>query len=263
MIKKTTVAVFLSFALTMFHESSIFGWDIQSPRSSISQETWESVYPYLLSEYDELKFKLDEIFNESRVTLNSRTLSDAGFTNVKPRKFSRIVVARHPQFPEYVFKIYLDEQGHKSDEAALYLLIRRVQGALAVQNCIDKHELHANFKVPKKRLYLLPETPMKKKRHSNKQFIIVEEDMNILDKDSNKKAWKSSKITEQSLLGLYYILSEVGLVDCCRIENIPFSEDGKITFIDTEMFGFNSVPARNLKKVLPSNMRRFWSSLYH
>jgi hypothetical protein len=253
----------LSLAVFIFPEYSLMGWDVIPPRSSITQETWEAVYPYLLPETDELKFQLDEIFSQYRVTLNSETLSESGFTNVKPRKYSRIVVTKHPKVPGFVFKIYLDDQGTKSDDIALYFLIRRVQGALTIQNYIDEHDLHENFKVPKKWLYLLPDTPMSKKKYSYKNFIVVEEDMYIMDKESNKKTWKSSKVTEKTLLGLYRILKDIGLMDCTRIENIPFSEDGKITFIDTEMFGYYDVPLKRIKKVLSPNMRSFWSRLIH
>lgn len=257
---KKIISFFLFLAV---HTSLTGAYPIHSPSKDISEESWQAVYPYLLPDDFEIKGKLDEIFSHGRVILNSSSLLKAGFTTSKTRSFSRIVVTKHPDFPGYVFKIYLDDESYKSNEVAQRFFLRRIKGALTIQNVIDKNNLQDLFKVPKKWIYVLPDAIKAKKKYSYKSFILVAEDMHILSKEENKKAWKSSQVNKNTLIGLHHILKDAGLLDCTHIDNIPFSKDGKITFIDTEVYGVEEsrVPFKRLKKALSSKMRHFWYDL--
>ncbi len=232
-----------------------------APNAKITDEAWREVLPFLLPEEFEIKGKLDELFKDSRAILNSSSLKMAGFTISKPQEFSLIVVTKHPNFPGYIFKIYLDNEKKKPDTKAQDYFIKRVKGSLAVQKCINENHLDAYFKVPKKWIYPLPAYGKQVKKYSHKNFILVEEDMQILTAKANMKAWKSSMVTKELLVGLHCILTEVGLIDCAKIDNIPFSKDGRVAFVDTESFGFPKVPLHRLKEMIPSNMRSFWSKL--
>ena len=232
-----------------------------APNAKVTDQAWQEVLPFLLPEESEIKEKLDALFNDSRAILNSSSLKMAGFTTSRPQEFSLIVVTKHPSFPGYIFKIYLDNEKQKPDNKAQYYFLRRVKGACAIQKCIDENQLDAFFKVPKKWIYPLPAFEGQVKKYSHKNFILVVEDMEILSTKANIKAWKSSMVTKELLVGLHRITTEVGLVDCAKIDNIPFSKDGRVAFVDTESFGFPKVPLYRLKEVIPSHMRSFWSKL--
>jgi hypothetical protein len=247
------------FYLHFFLASAAFcDYPLHSPRETISENQWEKAYPYLLSDDLEIKQKLDLLFQKSRAILSSKTLKSAGFTNSEPQEFSHIVVTKHKDFPGIIFKLYLDKEERRTNERALSFFLKRIAGALAVRRVIDENSLQAQFKVPHKWLYLLPERPDCKRKY--KDFILVEEDMDIVSKDENKKAWKT-QVTETTLVGLYTILNDVGLVDCTHIDNIPFAKDGRIAFIDTEAFGFYDVPFKRLRGKLSHAMRIAWSKL--
>ena len=236
-------------------------YPVEPPRAGITTEFWNKLYPYLLPEDSEIMDTLNDIFGKSRVTLNKESMEKAGFSTGKAQEWSRIVVTKHPALPGYVFKIYLDDQDAKPDPRAQFFFEKRARGARLIQSYIDKHNLSHLFKVPKKWVYMLPETKLPKKKYSFKNFILVEEDMQILSKDENKLAWKSSQVTEDTLVALFHLLKDLGLLDCSKIDNIPFSIDGKIAFIDTETSGMDWVPYKRLKKSLSPKMKRVWVDL--
>lgn len=252
----TSITLMLSL-----HGALIATYPATPPKNSITQESWDKLYPYLLPEDSEIMGTLNDIFGKSRVTLNPETMVKAGFSTGKAQEWSRIVVTKHPALPGYIFKIYLDNQDAKPDPRAQFFFEKRARGSVAIQNYIDKNNLSHLFKVPKKWIYLLPETALPKKKYSFKNFVLVEEDMQILSKDENKLAWKSSQVTEDTLVSLFHLLKDVGLLDCSKIDNIPFSIDGKIAFIDTETSGMSWIPYNRLKKSLSSKMKRFWVDL--
>jgi hypothetical protein len=232
-------------------------------KKEVTEELLKEIYAYLIPDNLEIKHQLDKMFKANRAILNPKALIKAGFTKAKPRKFTRIIVTTHKHFPGYIFKIYLDAQRYKSDEPEQIVFLNRVKGALAITKFIADNNLQDFFKVPKKWIYLVPGKPIPSKDFQYKNFILVEEDMHLLDKEANALAWKSYKVTKELLVGLYQILKEIGLRDCAKIDNIPFSEDGKVAFIDTQSYGYKSVPFKRLKKALSSEMQEFWDSLIH
>src|SRR5437879_3358110 len=77
----------------------------------ITTQMQEMMAPYLLPIEHPFKPRLDAIFSQARIIENASTLVDAGFSIIAgPMPISFIVVARHPEFPGYVFKIYLDSE---------------------------------------------------------------------------------------------------------------------------------------------------------
>jgi len=239
-------------------------WSPGYPRFEISEQTWLEVCPHILPEDFKIKPALDALFSRKRVTLNADTLVEAGFSTGKSREFSHVVVTKHPNFSGYVFKIYLDDENQKPNDKAQAFFLRRIRGALAIDKLIGEHNLQHLFKVPKKWLYYIPESPMPHKKYSYKNFILIEEDMDILDKSANKQAWKSSMVSKETLRGLHIILKETSLYDGAKIDNIPFSKDGRVAFIDTESFGAKkSPPLRLLNASLNSKMRHAWKEIIH
>ncbi|MGK5594913.1 MAG: hypothetical protein ACSNEK_06110 [Parachlamydiaceae bacterium] len=79
---------------------------------------------------------------------------------------------------------------------------------------------------------MLPKAPKKVKSYPIKHTILVEEDMFLFSDEENKSLWKSDSVNVEKLDRVFTILKTTGLYDGAKPDNIPFSIDGKIAFID-------------------------------
>lgn len=227
--------------------------------SYVSEDLWESLKPYFLPIDHPLKNRLDRLFQKHRVTESQKTFEEAGFGKPKMRQPTNIVIGKNPRFPAYIFKVFLDEQPFVCEWDSW---IRRIEGARAVQRCISDHHFD-HFQVPQKWIYPLPEdpSPPNHPRYHRKNFILIAENMNILDSKANLKAFKK-EMTPQMLEELYIILTEVGLFDSIFPSNIPFTKKGDIAFIDTEHHDPSaSIAYGRLTPFLSTNMQKYWESL--
>lgn len=225
----------------------------------IDRKIWKQVAPYLIPDEHPIKPILDKIFS-SRATLNRRTMRHAGFKKTEIRRWTHIVVSTHPDLPGYIFKIYLDAQCYHNNCSEHKHWTTRVRGARAVQKILDKKQWNHLFKVPKKWIYALPEYPKPPDEFLRKNFILVEEKFDLVNEKENKKAWRKW-ITKEHLDALYYILKSTGLRDCIKIHNIPFSIDGRISFIDTDSYKKGGVPYSKLNEHLSQKMQQYWFTL--
>ncbi len=226
-------------------------------KKSISTE----LAPFLMKKHHPIKSRLDALFSSARVTLNMKTLTKAGFIKAKPRKFTKLIVTRHPSFPGYIFKLYLDAQRPHKNLPEHEFWKMRVDGANKIRAYLAQYRLEAEFKVPYKWIYLLPKHPLPPEGYYQRQSILVEEDMEILSDRKNKQAWASKAVTRELLDTLYLILEELGLRDCAKPDNIPFSKDGRIAFIDTQTHGSKTVHFFKLNGSLSPKNRKYWKSI--
>lgn len=229
--------------------------------AKLPQKAWETVASHLIPEEHPLKKKLDRFFSRERVTFNKETLKNAGFSNWTPREATRLIVAKHPEFPGYIFKLFLDVQRYHHSRPEWELFSLRVIGANLIREEIAKQGWEDLFKVPKKWIYALPQYPKPPKGYLPKYFVIVEEDMELLSDDQNRTKWKSDEVTFEQLSCLYHILAKYKLVDCTKIDNVPFSIDGRIAFIDTQSFNRGRVSWKKFKGFLSSENKTSWTSL--
>lgn len=220
----------------------------------------KEVASYLLPNDHPIKSSLDYFFSAFRVTLNLDTLKKAGFTKPVPRKFTNLIVLKHAAFPGYIFKLYVDAQRYYKELREDQHWVLRIQGADLVREAILKLGLETEFKVPCKWIYQLPDCHIPPKGYLNKYYILIEEDMDILPKEENKKHWASDAISHDFLDRFYSILTEVGLSDCAKPDNAPFSVDGKIAFIDTETFA-RTVNYHKLTPYLSKSNKKYWKSI--
>lgn len=243
--------------LTAMHASC----DAPPKPPHISSKVWKKVSPHLLPEDHPFKPKLDRIFSASRAIFNSKTMEEAGFENGKVREFSKIVVTTHPKIPGCVIKAHLDVQRYHSNHPEYYYWLLRIKGASLIKEYLDEQKWNHLFKVPKKWIYTLPENPAPPHGYLQKNFILVEEDMSLYNSQANKDIWKSSYVTQELLEQLYAILEKIGLHDCAKTHNIPFSTDGRIAFIDTQSFYDWPVAYDCMTDYLPSDLQEFWVDL--
>lgn len=88
---------------------------------------------------------------------------------------------------------------------------------------------------PKKWFHLTP---------SGNRIVIVEK-MDLVSDEKNEQAWQH--ISQEQLDELFYVIYELGLTDFKK-ENIYFTKDGKMAFIDTDI---SAVSGGTLKKAQP------------
>lgn len=224
----------------------------------VSQELWEELLPYFLPIDHPIKVKLDRIFQKKRVTLSEETFEKAGFKITRKNRPLNAVVSGHKDLQGYLVKVYLDSQ-HDINEWRMWL--KRIKGVEVIRRCLQKHGF-TQFDLPRKWIYPLPaepSPPLSEKYH-RKNFILVVEDMHILDYKANEQAYKK-RITKSLLKALYTVLEECELTDCVYIGNMPFTESGKIAFIDTELYFNGHLRYNRLKKYLSVPMQNYLDTL--
>lgn len=258
-------ALTIGFSLTAFlsaHEAGIAQQPSQKSEyvrpKWVSANTWELLKPDLLPLDHPLKPTLDKIFKASRVTESKASFIGAGFI-FHDRNGRRRVIARHAKLQGYLVKTYLDT--HKTTVEDGLIWLNRIKGARQFQACIEKHHFNHIMKVPKKWLYPLPANASR--APYPKGYALIVEDMGILGHTANYRKYET-EITKEQLRAIYIMLSENKAFDCIHIFNIPFCQDGKIAFIDTE--GLNSVthPVNYWKMTdkIPHHLRSYWEDLY-
>lgn len=196
-------------------------------------EIWNDLAPYFLPEGHPIKMKLDTLVAKRRITHSAANLKKAGFKIVSRGYRNHAIVAKHRKMKGYLIKVYTDEQAVGCEWADWK---KRVIGAHVVKNAINRLNYQKYFKVPQKWIYPLPSEPSPAAGLVRKDFILVVEDMKILNREKNAVFWRSIAIDEARLTAIYTILKEEGLFDSVYIDNLPFCRDGKQAFVDTQHF---------------------------
>lgn len=225
--------------------------------SYISNNTWKDVAPFLLPANHPARPILDQIFSKSRVTANLKAMKAAGFSTKGPSQWSHTVFGKHPKLRGFVVKMVGDDK-HLSE---VEKFIKRIEGAKTAQEIIDRHGFNHLMKVPKKWLYALPQEPSPPPGSFRKNFILVAEDMEILKSKKNYPMWKSDAVTHELLNAVYILITEGGFNDSVQAFNIPFSEDGRLAIIDTELHHKWPIHYPTLSKFLNKEMQAYWQKL--
>lgn len=212
-----------------------------------------AIQEYLIPPGHPAKSILDNIFTYPSALASEQTLKKAGFV-FTTSPLNKIIVAKHPALEGYLIKTYLDNTPYPKEEWKV--LATRVEGARQVQQTLDLYGYQEIMKVPQKWIYHLPE-------RNGRQYLLLVEDMHILPPKENLHCYLK-KMTKKKLSALYTVITENGLMDSVYIRNIPFCEDGKIAFIDTELFAIpkEKICYACITHHFSSKMQRFWSKLY-
>lgn len=229
-----------------------------TPDPLIPLELWHQLEPYFLPEEHPIKRKLDRLFSNQRATLSEETFRKAGLGKVKKRKPTNIVFGQSPFLKGIVIKAFLDTQPPLPEWENW---LKRIEGSRCIRQCIKRHH-YKQFKVPHKWIYPLPAhpSPPLQYSHSRKYFILIAEDMDILNRKENLKAYRE-RMTKECLNQLYVILTEEGLIDSIYPDNVPFTKDGKLAFIDTEHYHKTPIKYHQLLHFLSPAMQNYWQQL--
>lgn len=259
----------LFFALLYCH-STVLAFDIttevcrahQVHYSYVPEIVWQQVEPYLMPENHPLKRRLDKMFSQKRILSSLQTLIAAGFTATKAQSHTKVIVSKHNAMKGYIFKIYTDDyRSYYRDEPEYITWILRARGASLVRQEVERLGWQAYFKAPKKWIYALPPFPTAKPGHLQKNFILVEEEMDILPRDEVKKKWRDGTITADHLNKLFFLVTRLGLRGGCKYDNIPICKDGRLAFIDTQNNLRWPLPYERLFQVLQGDLRIQWQEL--
>lgn len=167
---------------------------------------------------------LNEIFGDPAMFNSRDAWEQAGFKVPDRYDNNKILVARHDAMPGYLFKkhanlVDLSKQQRNYE--------RRIEGADRVRSFSARRQLH-RILVPHKWLYELPKNFGTKKQTA---YVLIVECLPILDLFASERAYGS---IDANLLGeLCVVLHEFYGLDF-SMTNAPFTEDGRIAFIDTE-----------------------------
>lgn len=224
---------------------------------NVQKQVWDDLSPLFLPEDSPLRVILDKIFSKRRVLGSLKEMSRAGFI-IKTDPKRKIIVARHPKIKGYLFKVYLDD----STECEYFWWRKRIIGARTIQEAIDRYGYGIWMKTPQKWIYPLPIEPAADDGTYEKHFILVVEDMNVLNHADNRFAYKKF-MTREILLAYYHLLTELKLVDSVYADNTPFCKDGKMAFLDTEhaLDKTFPVPVSSVGQYLNPEMLAFWEQL--
>lgn len=217
----------------------------------IPQGVWDQLKPHFLPFNHPIKKKLDKLF-ETRVTLSTETLKKAGFKTPTPRKISHCVVSKHKKLKGYLVKLYTDDY----HETEWQHWLSRIEGLRIVKAAIERHGYQKYFKTPKKWIYPLPTNPAPPQGYFRKYFILIVEDMHVLERDENYGLWKSDLMTKERLTAIYTLLQEEGLYDSLHAMNLPFCSDKKQAFVDTEQYHRWPVPYSSMLRYLTETMQK-------
>lgn len=223
----------------------------------VSDTIWQQISEFLLPDNHPAKKPLDKIFSTSRALCNMETMVAAGFEKTVPQHHTHLIVTRHPDLKGYIIKTYLDEQEYHLDQPEYVFWIMRATGARLTREIIIKHHFEDYFKVPHKWIYLIPNDPSPPPHLLRKNFLLIEEDMNIMDNEENIKNWGSKKVTKKLLDAFFVVLTEAGLRDCAKPSNAPFCVDGKIAIVDTQSYNFE-VKYWKLLSYLSPKAKKYW-----
>lgn len=254
------VVFFIVFLLKICpeYEKIFYSSEAYVRNEAISKQVWDQVFPFFIPPGDRVKIKLDKLFSKGRVIKNLSSLKKAGFTDIHKQPWTRLLIARHPNFPGLIFKLYLDSQHYHRQLPEHYFWIRRCIGASLIRKELQDCQWENLFKVPQKWIYPLPPYFSAASKNPLKYFILVEEDMELVSAKENNLLWGSKHITKESLDALFHIIQKHGFWDCARIENIPHSKDGRIAFVDTQSFHNWPVCYSKLLPALRSSLKKYW-----
>lgn len=261
---------FVIFILILFFSSKSWAGE-KSPSEYVSNRIWNEVKNYMIPADHPAKKKLDEICSRSRAIFDINSMKSAGFSPVIPQHNTCTIVTRHPELAGYIMKIYLDEQPYFKDRPEYFYWIERIIGANKIRKFINDHHYQHLFKVPNKWIYLVPDEPSPPADCLRKNFILVEDDMEIFRKKISKEIWKSDKVTHELLDSFFHIVTKLGLYDSAKPGNSSFSKDGRVAFIDTQVYWkkkkgqkfiiYKEEKYRQLLRHLNDSNKLYWENL--
>ena len=164
-----------------------------------------------------------DLFVDPAMFDSLESFSAASF-DVRDRSRDKIMIGRHAAAAGYLFKKYSND---RSQDEQLKNYQSRIEGARRLQALIDAHHMQ-RIVVPRKWLYELPPAFARKLQPSH---VLVVDQFDLMDKDDTEDAY--ADIDSRTLRELCIVVFHFNGLDSIA-KNVPFTQDRKIAFIDTE-----------------------------
>lgn len=182
---------------------------------------------YLLPADHPLQERLRGLFVDPQMFRSPVALKRAGF-NVLPRVHRSLMVASHPLLSGYLIKVFL---ARVPSQLKLKSYIKRIQGAQALRAWIQSERLQ-QIVVPHKWLYRLPIAFSDPITHA-RTYILIAEKIDLCSGGKEGMQRRYRQITPSLLEELCRVIFRFRGLDS-TVDNMVFTNDGKIAFIDTE-----------------------------
>ena len=184
---------------------------------------------------------LADLFTDSKMFRSFDHFSSAGFSLVDhaPHK---MMTGAHKRARGYLFKKYDNDRPGKEQ---LRNYMHRIEGSRLIRTFIAEHGF---FRVmaPKKWLYELPSK-------FPARYLLVAEKVDLVSRYDTEAAYdRIGKEQMQELATILYYFRGLN----STAANLPFTEDGKIAFIDTERWHHDKDLLRKVGDRLPGDRRK-------
>lgn len=216
----------------------------------------QRIHGHLLPADHDARPFLDALYSQNRVTQDRRSFTDAGFILLRPTKNHGRLIGYHPSLPDFIIKALSD--GYKFNEA---LLFRRAEAAKEMRQVIGQYQL-SYVRVPETYVYLLPEEFPRKSTRYRKNFLIVQERLDILSGRERDYYWSNPEVWSEAFLDeLFTFMMNVSISDLHGDNVLLTSDLQQVAFIDLERSGNSGEACHYIFQSLPKRWQPYWREL--
>lgn len=190
--------------------------------------------------------RLADLFTDPTMFHSVDRFSAKGFSIVEHHP-DKMMCGRHKRVKGFVFKKFNDN--FPKDQIVNYM--RRIEGARLLRIFIAEHGF-IHVTAPKKWLYKLPS-------EFSERYLVVAERLDLRSKEKTEKRYE--RIDEDELRELATILYYFRGLNS-TLSNLPYTEDGKITFIDTERWNHDKPFLSKVEDRISRERRRQAKAVY-
>jgi len=184
---------------------------------------------------------MGELFTDPKMFESYGRFEKAGFSLVEHSP-NKILTGSHKRVRGYLFKKYNNDKPGKKQ---LRNYMHRVEGARFLRTFIAEHGF-SRVVAPKKWLYELPTA-------FPERYLVIAEKVDLVSRDATERAYaRIGKEQAGELATILYYFRGLN----STAQNLPYTEDGKIAFIDTERWHHEKDLLRKVGDRLSTDRRK-------
>lgn len=189
--------------------------------------------------------QLGDLFSDKRMFASFDSFADEGFRLVKHAEH-KMMSGTHRSLPGYIFKKYNND---KDDQLLNYM--RRIEGSRLLRRFIEERS-YQHVTAPRKWLYELPSG-------FPERYLLVAEKLDLASERSTLRHYGSlSKDQTTELATVLFYFRGLNSTP----QNLPFTTDDKIAFIDTERWSNNKDFLRRVGDRMSRSRREQAETIY-
>ena len=191
--------------------------------------------------------QIGRLFTNKKMFDSYDDFADEGF-ELADHAEHKIMAGTHKSVPGHMFKKYNDDKPGKK-QVVNYM--RRVEGSRLLRAFIAEHGF-TRVVAPAKWLYELPSG-------FPERYLVVAERLDLVsEKETLQNYERISKEQVRELATILYYFRGLN----STAANLPFTEDGRIAFIDTERWASDKDFLRKVGERLPDDRRKLAEEIY-